>query len=214
MDSHLGSSHLWHGISLLLLLLLPLQSCLSASITGRCWRFFQPALLDFAQAPVAGRRCLDNKRIRQRWPCIITPVPLPSCAPPPLAWHEFPTFMVFPESFVQPDRVFWDIHAAFTPSPCPAQAGGVLWDFWYPLDGDWAWLCLGICRIPFPDGIYSAAFSSPGYFCLPCCCLQRENPGLKGRFTSKCIWGGNKSKVAVQRFPRCGRNPWSCWSGQ
>lgn len=59
--------------------------------------------LDFAPAPAAGWRCLDNKRMWQRWPWIITPVPSPSCAPPPLAWHEFPTFMVFPESFVQPD---------------------------------------------------------------------------------------------------------------
>lgn len=75
--------------------------------------------LDFALVPVAGRRCLDNKRMWQCWPWIITPVPLPSCAPPPLACHEFPAFLVFPESLVQPEflRHSSNAHPISLPSP-------------------------------------------------------------------------------------------------
>lgn len=42
-----------------------------------------------------------------------------------------------------------------TPSPCPAQADGLLWDFLScagfqcPLDEDWAWLYLGITLGPW-----------------------------------------------------------------
>lgn len=222
MGSHLGSSCSWRGISLpppcfshptILPFCIHHRQVLEVFPAG-----FAAALmgLDFAPAPAAGWRCLDNKRMWRCWPWIITPAPSPSCAPPPLACHEFPAFLVFPESLVQPE--FFGIFKQRSPHfPAQPRLMGLCGIFSHEPGFGAHWMRIGYgcilaspwdCGIPFPDGIFSGAVFLQATSAHPAAAfrgkIQASPKALEGGFTPKYAWGGNESKVAVKRFPGMG----------
>lgn len=109
-------------------------------------------------------------------------------------------------------------HSWLSLSPLWGQtrAEGFLWDFlpgarfWCPLDEDWAWLCLGITlgAWSFRMGSFPELFLLQATSAHPAAAfrgkIQASPKALEGGFTPKCVWGGNESEVAGQRFPDVG----------